>query len=50
MQEMQEAWVQSLDWEDFLEDGMATHPIIQSWRIQQKEEPDGLWSIRLQIA
>ena len=25
MQEMQETWVQSLDWEDPLEEGMATH-------------------------
>ena len=25
MQEMQETWVGSLDWEDSLEEGMATH-------------------------
>ena len=26
--EMQETWVQSLDWEDSLEKGMATHASI----------------------
>ena len=25
---MQETWVRSLDWEDPLEEGMATHPSI----------------------
>ena len=30
---MQETWVQSLDWEDPLEKGMATHPSILAWRI-----------------
>ena len=29
---MQETWVQSLGWEDPLEDGMATHSIILAWR------------------
>ena len=28
-----ETWVQSLDWEDSLEKGMATHPSILAWRI-----------------
>ena len=28
---MQEAWVQSLDWEDPLEKGMATHLSILVW-------------------
>ena len=28
MQESQEAWVQSLGWEDPLEEGMATHSSI----------------------
>ena len=37
MQETQEMWVQSLGWEDPLEEGMAIHPV--SWRIPQKEEP-----------
>ena len=31
---MQETWVQSLGWEDFLDGlGMATHSSILAWRI-----------------
>ena len=30
---MQETWVQSLGWEDFLKEGMATHSSILAWRI-----------------
>ena len=30
---MWETWVQSLDWEDPLEEGMATHSSILAWRI-----------------
>ena len=30
---MQETWVQSLEWEDPLEDGMATQSSILAWRI-----------------
>ena len=30
---MWETWVQSLDWEDPLEEGMATHSGILAWRI-----------------
>jgi len=30
---VQETWVQSLGWEDPLEEGMATHPSILAWRI-----------------
>ena len=37
--------VQSLGWEDPLEDGMATHASILAWRILWTEEPGGLWSI-----
>ena len=33
--------VQSLGWEDPLEEGMATHFIL-AWRIPQTEEPGGL--------
>ena len=29
---MLEIWVQSLGWEDPLEEGMATHPSILAWR------------------
>ena len=28
-----DTWVQSLDWEDPLEEGMATHSSILAWRI-----------------
>ena len=42
MQEPQEMWVQSLDWEDALEKEMATHCSILAWRIPWTEEPDGL--------
>ena len=37
--------VQSLDWEDPLEEGMATHSSILAWRIPWTEEPGGLQSI-----
>ena len=30
---MQETWIQSLYWEDALEEGMATHSVILAWRI-----------------
>ena len=42
MQELQETWVQSLGQEDPLEEGMATHSSIVSWRIPWTEEPGGL--------
>ena len=45
MQEMQETWVQSLGWEDPLEEGMATHSSNLAWRISWAEEPGGLQSI-----
>ena len=32
---MQETWVLSLDWEDPLEKGKATHSSILVWRIPQ---------------
>ena len=35
---MQETWVQSLGWEDPLEDGMAPHSSISDWRISWTEE------------
>ena len=37
-------WVQSLGWEDPLEEGMATHSSILAWRIPRTEEPGGLQS------
>ena len=30
---MQDTWVRSVDWEDPLEEGMATHSSILAWRI-----------------
>ena len=40
--EMQETLVRSLDQEDPLEEGMATHSSILAWRIPWTEEPGGL--------
>ena len=37
-------WVQSLDWEDPLEEEMATHSSILTWKIPCTEEPGGLQS------
>ena len=42
---MQETWVQSLDLEDPLEKGMATHSSISAWRIPWTEEPGVLQSM-----
>ena len=36
---MWETQVQSLDWEDPLEKGMATHASILAWRTPRAEEP-----------
>ena len=44
-QKMQEMGVQSLDWEDPLEEEMATHSRILTWEIPRTEEPGGLQSI-----
>ena len=48
MQEMQETQVQSLDQEDPLEEGMATHSGILARKIPWTEEPGGLKSLGLQ--
>ena len=45
MQELQETWVQSLDWEDPLGKGMATHSRIPDWTIPWTEEPGWLLSV-----
>ena len=37
--------VQSLGWEDPLEEGMATHSSILAYRIKWIEELSGLWSL-----
>ena len=43
---MQETGVQSLGWEDPLEEEMATHPSILAWRIPRTEEAGGLQSVQ----
>ena len=42
---MWETWVQSLGWEDPLEEGMATHSSILAWRIPWTEEPRRIQSM-----
>ena len=42
---MRETWVQSLGWEDPLDEGMATHSSILAWEIPWTEEPGGLQSM-----
>ena len=39
MQETQRVWVQSLGWEDSLEEEMAPHSSILAWKIRWTEEP-----------
>ena len=38
-------WVPALDWEDPLEEEMATHSSILAWEIPQTQEPGGLQSM-----
>ena len=40
-----ETQVRSLDWEDPLKEGMATHSSMLAWKTPWTEEPGGLWSI-----
>ena len=39
---MQETWVKSVDREDLLEKGVATHSSTLAWRSPWTEEPGGL--------
>ena len=48
MQEMQETRVQSLGWEDPLEEEVATHSSILAWEIPWTEEPTRLQSMGFQ--
>ena len=48
MQEIQETQVQSLGWENPLEEGMATHSSILAWRIPRTEEAGRMRSIESQ--
>ena len=45
---MQEMWVQFQDWEEPLEEEMATNSSILAWRIPQIVVPGGLQSMGLQ--
>ena len=48
MQKMQEIRVQSLGWEDPLEEDMVTNSSILAWRIPWTEESRGLQAIESQ--
>ena len=48
MPTVQETQVQSLSWEDPLEEEMEAHSSILAWRIPWTEKPGKLWSIGLQ--
>ena len=48
VQEMQEMGVQSLGWEDPLEEGMGTHSSFLAWKIPWTQEPGGLQFMVLQ--
>ena len=39
---VRDTWVQSLGWEDPLEEGMATHSSILAWRIRMDR---GAWQL-----
>ena len=43
---MRETQVQSLGWEDPLEEEVAIHSSILAWRIPRTEEPDGSQRVR----
>ena len=43
---MQETWVRSLGWEDPLEEGMATHSSILTWRIPMDR---GAWQATVHV-
>ena len=48
MQELKKTWIQSLCWEDPLEEGMATHSSMLAWEIPWTKESGGLQSMELQ--
>ena len=48
MQEMQETWVQSLGWEEPLEQEIATRSSILAWKTPWTEETGELQSVGLQ--
>ena len=42
---MWKTWVQSLGWEDTLEEGLVTHSSILAWRIPWREESGSLYIV-----
>ena len=42
---MWKTWVQSLGWEDTLEEGLVTHSSILAWRIPWREESGRLYIV-----
>ena len=42
---VQKTWIQSPNWRDPLEEGMATYSSILAWIIPRTEEPGGLQSM-----
>ena len=50
MQEMKETLVQAVDWEDSLEEEVATHSSILACKIPWTEDPGGLQCMRSQGA
>ena len=46
--QLQQTRVQSLGWEDPLEEGLATHSSVLAWRIPWTKEPGRLQSTGLQ--
>ena len=47
---MKETWVQSMDWEDPLEKGKATHFRILAWRIHGLSIVHGVAKSRTQLS
>ena len=45
---MQETWVQSLSWEDPLQEEMASHSSILAWKIPWTKKAGGLQSVESQ--
>ena len=50
MQELQETWVASLDWEDPLEEEMTTYSSTLVLKIPRTEEPGRLQTMESQTA
>jgi len=44
---MLDTWLQSLGWEDALEEEMATHSSILAWDMSWTEEPGGATVLRV---